>query len=140
VHLAQRRRGERLGVELGEDPRQPDAELGGDDPLDLVGVERRDVVLQPRQRLDVRRGEEVGPSGHQLAELDVGGAEPFEVRRQVRGRRRHAGRVGGHLVGLQAHPGDEIGAAVPHEQEADVLVPLQMARTKRYRHARVLRV
>ena len=78
VHLADRRRGERLLVELDECPFQGQTELGFDGSAGLLERKRSDLVLQPAELdHDVGR-DDVGSGRQQLAELDKGGAELVE--------------------------------------------------------------
>ena len=85
VDLPQGRRRQRHLVERGEHPRDPHAQLAGDDLLDLREGERLDVVLQPRQRLGVRRRQQVHAAREQLPELDVRRTHRLEVGRQLLG-------------------------------------------------------
>ena len=75
VDLCDRRTGERLLVEPGEDL-EPD--LLVDDPARLLEREGRHVVDQPLELLDVDVRKQVGPRREQLAELDEGRAELLE--------------------------------------------------------------
>ena len=127
VHLPERGRGERAVVEGREDLGEPDAELGADDLLDLLERERLDLVLEPGQRLDVRRREQVDAGGHQLAELHEGRAHRLEVVGEP-------GRGLGvalleRLVGEDGvDPGGahEIPPPVPGEEGRDLAVALQV--------------
>jgi hypothetical protein len=85
MNLPEGRGRERCGVEGRKDLGDPHLELPADDVLDLVEREWRDLVLEPRQRLDVRRAQQVHAGGHQLAELDERGPHGFQVRGQSRG-------------------------------------------------------
>ena len=70
-------------LELREQVPDLPAELGLDDLLDLLEGERLGVVLEPRQRGGVRRGQQVEAGREQLAELDVRRAELLEVPRRT---------------------------------------------------------
>ena len=70
---------------MSEGLRDTHAEFGLHDLLDLGEGERPDVVLQPREGFEVGRGQKVCARREQLAELDVGGAEFFEVGGQLVG-------------------------------------------------------
>ena len=75
VDLRDRRTCERLLVEPSEDVQ---ADVLVDDPARLRERERRHVVDELAELLDVDVGEKVRPRGEQLAELHVGGAELLE--------------------------------------------------------------
>ena len=92
MNLAERRGGDRLRLEHPEALGQPDAELRLDDALDLGERERLDVVLQPRQRLDVGGRQQIGACRQQLSELDEGRTERLESRARAVRRRRAADR------------------------------------------------
>ena len=83
VHLADRRGGERLLVELEEEPLDRLAELLLHDALDVGVREGTDVVLEPAQLDDDVRRHGVGPRREQLAELDEGRAELVQHLAQV---------------------------------------------------------
>jgi hypothetical protein len=78
VHLADRRGGERLAVELEEEALDREAEVFLDDALDLFVREGPHVVLEAAELGDDVRGEDVGTHREQLAELDEGRAELVE--------------------------------------------------------------
>ena len=61
MYLTERRRGHRLAFEARKGLGDADAELRRDDLLDPFVSERLDVVLQPRERLEVRLRQEVRP-------------------------------------------------------------------------------
>lgn len=85
MHLAERRGGDRLGFENRKQLRQLDADLRFDDPFDVGVGERRHIVLQPRERVDIRRRQQISAAGEQLAKLDERGPEPLEVVGQAPG-------------------------------------------------------
>ena len=87
MHLAQRGRRQRLVVELRERLRDPHAELLGHDPLDLGERERADPVLEPGERLQVGRRQQVGAGREELAELDEGRPHLLEIVGQLVGAR-----------------------------------------------------
>ena len=72
VDLAERRRGEGLGLEGGKRPGDARSQLGFDDLLDLLERERLHAVLEPRKRLEVGSRQEVRAAREQLPELDEG--------------------------------------------------------------------
>ena len=78
VHLAEAGASERLVVELGEQIADAGAQLFLDRLFDVGEGHRLDVVLEMLQLLDVALRNEIGTSGKNLAELDVGGAELHE--------------------------------------------------------------
>ena len=102
VHLRDRRGGERPLVDRGKGAREPYAELIAQNFLDLGEGDRLAVVLQALERIGVRRRHDVGARREQLAELDPGGPEPFDVVGEVLGAWRGA-------VGLRRIVGQELG-------------------------------
>ena len=85
MHLGDGRGRERRLVEDAEGLGQAHAELLGNDALDLGEGKRRHVVLQARERLGVGRRHDIGPHRQELAELDEGGSEGFDVGRKLFG-------------------------------------------------------
>ena len=83
MHLADRGGGDRLAVELQEEPLDRLAQLLPDDALDLLVREGAHVVLEPAQLGDDVRRQDVGPHREQLAELDEGRAELVEELAEV---------------------------------------------------------
>ena len=75
MHLADRRRGERLLLELEEEPLDRLAELLADRALDVGERERPHVVLQRAQLGDDVRRDDVRPRREELAELHERRAE-----------------------------------------------------------------
>ena len=75
MDLRDRRGGDRLLVELGEQFGERLAEVGLDDRLDLAETERRDAVLERAELVDDLGREQIGPRLHHLAELDERRAE-----------------------------------------------------------------
>ena len=88
MHLADRRGGERLLVELEEQPLDRLAELLLDHALDLRERERPHVVLEAAQLGDDVRRDDVGARREQLAELDERRPELVEHLAQVAAARR----------------------------------------------------
>ena len=82
MHLAERGGGNRQAIEFDERVRDADAELLANGPLDVFVRERLDVVLQPRERIQVGRREQVGARGEDLTELDERRPERLEVFRE----------------------------------------------------------
>src|SRR6266545_2768294 len=83
VHLADRRRRDRLGVELDVEALDRLAELLEHHALDLLVREGAYVVLEAPQLGDDVRREDVGPHREQLAELDEGRAQLLEELAEV---------------------------------------------------------
>ncbi len=83
MHLADRRCGDRLVVELEEEALDRLTELLQDDALDLLVRERAHVVLEAAELRDDVRREHVGAHREQLAELDEGRAELVEELAEV---------------------------------------------------------
>ena len=117
VDLADRRGGQRLLLELEEEPPQRQVEIFLDHPLHVLERERPDVVLQAAQLADDVRREEIRPHREQLAELHEGRAEIVEQLAEV------AAALGGlaverdrvlarHEVG-QLVRGEEVAEPVP---------------------------
>ena len=127
MHLPQRRRGNRLRVKGRKAFRQPHAEVFLDDAFDVGERERLEIVLQPGQRVQIGRWQEVGPCGEELPQFDEGGSELFEVRCQFarilaivsREQRLPFERL------LQTGFADKIGTAVLIEDPCDVRVAFQ---------------
>ncbi len=80
VDLRDRRGGERLRVEACEDPVP---EVLPDRPLDLRERNRRHLVDEPSELLDVHVREEVGTRREELSQLDVGRAELLQRRPEL---------------------------------------------------------
>ena len=142
VDLAEGRRSHRVGVEGGEPPLDRNPELLLHDGLHHLERERGTVLLEAGQCLDVGRRKQVGPGGEQLAELDEGRPEPFEISGERFG-------VGGHLVaclgaertGWFAVPlvpdmTGGLAAAVLGQQPGDVAVAPNLLWPNRDRHGR----
>ena len=93
VHLRDRGRRERLGVELGEELVGARAQLDGERALDVGVGERLDAIERLLELAAVGLGEEALRRGDDLAELEVGRAEILEGaahQRRGRGRARRA--------------------------------------------------
>ena len=74
MHLPKGGGGHRRDIEIRERFRHSDAELGGDDLLDLVERERLDLVLQPRERFEVSLRHQLDAGREKLAKLHEGRA------------------------------------------------------------------
>ena len=83
MHLADRRGGDRLALELEEQPVERVAEVLLDHLLGLLERERPHVVLQPAQLGDDVRRHHVGAGREQLAELHERRPELVEHLAQV---------------------------------------------------------
>ena len=79
VNLADGRGGHGGGVELGERFEGGATQFRGQDGAGHIGREGRDLVLEGLQLADVGQGQQVGPGGEQLADLDEGGAHAQEA-------------------------------------------------------------
>ena len=90
MHLADRRGGDRLAVELEEEPLDRVAEILDDHALGLLERERAHVVLEAAELRDDVRRHDVRPRREQLAELHERRAELVEQLAQVRAARRRA--------------------------------------------------
>ena len=115
VHLRDRTGGERLGVDALEHVVPGDAQLLLHHLDHLRLGERRHVVAQRGELVDVLRRHEVGTSGEHLAELAEGRAELFEGLAEVARR----------LAGLRAvvvalAPGEQLGDAVLGDDARDL--------------------
>ena len=75
MNLRNRSRRQRLGIDAGEQIR---IEVHAHDRENLLERNRRQLVDEPAELLDVDIGQQVGPRGEELPELDVGGAELLE--------------------------------------------------------------
>ena len=117
VHLADRRGGQRLAVELEEEALDREAEVFEDDALDLLVWERPHVVLEAAELGDDVRRQDVRAHREQLAELDERRPELVEHLAQVTpplGRRRL--RV---ECRLRPRPGQQVGQLVGLEPVAE---------------------
>src|SRR3954466_2153223 len=101
MDLRDRSRGERLGVELDDGV----AEVLAHDPLDLRERERRHLVDELRELLDVDVWEQVGARRKQLAELEERRAELLQ----------RAAELDRALAGRRPRPGDAELAQDAHE-------------------------
>jgi hypothetical protein len=134
MHLAQRGGRQRRRLELGERLGDPDAELLHHDSLDLRERKRLDLVLEPRERGEIGRWQEVRARGQELAQLDEGWPQLLEVVGQALRLRRHLGGLGAVVAEHRVEPGDahEVRAAVLDQQPGDVLVALQVLRLRQH--------
>ena len=144
MHLAQGSCGEWLLLELGECLGQAYAELLGDDALDIGKGKWTDVILEPRERLQVARGEKIAARREKLAELDEGRPHGLEIVGEFLG-----GGIGRQILGVgdrvQTVPvrggGIQLGglrlevpAAIAEEETRDLLVALEMLTLEGDRH------
>ena len=82
VHLCDRGRGQRFGVEAGEGRTDRQAERVLDDAARGLAIERLDPVLQQGQFIGHVRWHQVAAGGQDLAELDEDRAEVLQRRRR----------------------------------------------------------
>ena len=121
VHLADRRRGDRLAVEREEEALDRVAEILDDHALGFLERERSHVVLQTAQLGDDVRGHDVGPRRQQLAELDEGRAELVEQLAEVHASRRGPAVARGCEPRLRRAAGQEVGELVRLEEVAEAV-------------------
>ncbi len=122
MHLAQRRCRDGRPFERVEGLREPHAQLVLDDALDVSERKRLDVVLQTRERLEVCRRQQISARRKQLAELDEGGTELF----QIGGEGERFRRVALDLVGRgRAGACDEVRVPVLRDEPREVAVPAE---------------
>ena len=134
VNLADRRRGERLGLELEEEPLDRLPELFSDHTLDLGERDRPHVVLEPAQLGDDVRRDDVGSRREQLAELDERRAELVEHFAQMpatRGRGAVIGRTTSATL-------EDVAEAVPHGDLGDLAQPPDVQLFRARGHGAVL--
>ena len=86
MHLAERRGRQMFLFKKGKCFRDADAELAGDDFLHLRVRKRFDLVLQTRERLQIRFRQKIRAAGKQLAELDERRPHLFQIVGQFFGR------------------------------------------------------
>ena len=139
MDLSQRRRSQRLLVELDEQVPQRHPELGLDRLLDTLERDCLDVVLQPRERRRVAVWQQVEAGRQQLPQLDVGRPHRLQVARELvglRGVRSPSGvavvivlvcrvRAGRELV--ESRSTHQVGAAVPDEKASEGGIPTGIA-------------
>ncbi len=113
VHLAQRGRAQRLGIEALKERLGARAVLLRDHVADDLHRQRRDAVGQRADLAEVRLGEDVGAGREHLRELDEGGPQRGDRRRQPP--RTHAMRI----LGQPPRPADEHPAAPITEEGQD---------------------
>src|SRR5205085_12071790 len=85
MHLTERGGGERCPIELREGFREAYPELRAHRGFDVRERHGRHVVLQARERREIRVRQKIGARRQELAELDEGGAEALEVLGEVVG-------------------------------------------------------
>ncbi len=93
------------------------------------------MILQPGQRVHVWRRNEIGPRGDELAELDEGRAQLFQVRGKFfRLRRNNRCAAIGQRIVDEWRILDQVAASILGEQPHHVLVKLQVFRFQRKIH------
>ena len=136
MHLRDRGSRHRLRLDGFERLRQTHPELVCQDFLDLGIAERRDVVLQPRERLGVHGRDDVGTRREELRELDVRRAELLDIARQL-ARFRNPRLVLVRLLRqelVQAGARHQVAPPVLEQQQREVLVALEMLGPQREVH------
>ncbi len=126
--------GEGLGVNFLKGSGDADAEFLGDDSFDILEWERLDFILEACEGLDVGGGDELGARGEELAELDVGGSEFFEVVGKLIGVGFFLGGGLGVFVGegfIQPGVFHQVRTAIFPQKEADVFIVLKMLGAQR---------
>jgi len=74
---------DRAAAELRTRIRKRPAELSRHDASHFTRRDRLDVVLEPRQRVQIRGRKQVASCGQQLSQLDVGRSQCFEIGREA---------------------------------------------------------
>src|SRR5205823_1948438 len=120
--------------ESGKGLGNADVQLFGDDALDLVEGKGLDAVLETRDRAQGVRWRQIGASGKQLPDFDEGGAELFQIMREVIG-----GDVGvrltrRQLVRIESRVKQQIGSALFEQQPRDLVVATNVIRPQRQAH------
>src|SRR2546423_3899720 len=82
MHLRQRRGRRRFSFELKKEFRKPAAQFRRNDALDFFVRKRLNLVLQTRQRIEVRLRQQIAPGGQKLSELDEGRPQLFQIVRK----------------------------------------------------------
>ena len=124
MDLSQRSRREGLLFECGVRFGDPDAQLLGDDALDVRVRKRRHVVLQARESFDIWRGKQIAAAREQLPQLHERRAHRFEIFGELFGLCGLSGdRVVMVHIAVPPGLGDDIRTAVFDQQETDVSVP-----------------
>src|SRR5262249_3171935 len=123
VHLRDRRGGDRLLVEPGEGALERRTEIFLDDPPDEPEGLRRDLVAAPLELVDQLGREEALARRHDLAELDVRGAQPLEgatqPARQAGARRRTARATFVELPAGERGPEERRGLREPAQRRQE---------------------
>src|SRR5262249_43828178 len=115
-HLADGRRGERVGIEFEEQSLDRLLEVLADDALDVRVRERPHIVLEATQLGDDVRRNDVRPRGEQLAELDERRPELVEHLTQAAPARRRPA----VLLRRAAPPLEEVAEPVLHGHLGDL--------------------
>src|SRR6185503_1211718 len=133
VNLSKRCGAERLGFKLGKGLRQSHAKLAGNNRVNFLIRERRNLILQARERIEIRRRQKIGAGGKQLAQFDEGGTKLFEVSGKLLSFRDFLCERGFIQLQVFAKTGlfDQIRAAILHEQHGNVFVSFQVFSIKR---------
>ena len=136
VHLRDRGRRQRLGIEAGEDLLGRRAQVLGELGAHHLDRHRRRLTVQLFEFGDPGRAEQVGAAGQDLAELDEGRPQILERHAQLH-RRIQPRQVGGmvhaqHMAGAgqpigPAEPAHQIAQAVADEDRRDLLQPAEIA-------------
>src|SRR5581483_10542684 len=130
VHLADRRSGERLLLELEEEALERQPELGLDRPTRLLERERPDVVLQRAELGDDVGRDDVGPRREQLPELDERRPELVEHFAQMAAPRGRAVRIDAVAAALH-----DVPEAVADRDLRDLAHPADVALLRTGSHA-----
>jgi hypothetical protein len=126
MDLAERGGRDRLLLEGRKGLGDLDPELRGDDGMRLFIGEGLDLVLEPREGLQERGRQQVGPRGEELAQLHVRGAELLQIGGQLLGR---LGWRGLARSGRFARVRDEVRPSIFDEEGGQVLVTFEMLGT-----------
>ena len=120
VHLPERGRGDRRRIEFHEGLRHANAEFLLDNPFDIRIWKRSEVILQPRQRVEVGLRQQVRARREQLSELDERRTERLQIAGEGLGSR--DGRMAVAFDRFEAGMRDEVGAAVLGNEDREILV------------------
>src|SRR5581483_11138629 len=129
-HLADRRSGERLLLELQEEALERQPELCLDRPARLLERERPDVVLQRAELGDDVGRDDVGPRREQLPELDERRPELVEHLAQMAAPCGRAVRIDAVAAAL-----DDVPEAVADRDLRDLAHPADVALLRTGSHA-----
>ncbi len=121
MHLADRRRCDRLPLEVEEEPVEGVAEILLDHALGLLERERAHVVLKAAQLGDDVRRHDIRPRREQLAELDEGRPELVEQFPQMLAARRADARLRLREPRLRRAARQEVGELVRLEEVTEAV-------------------